>query len=151
MTFDLLKFDQCSLECVNGDRYVNLWEHLNWTVARVRSIARFSILIFKALIISKFIFVKEMIKNFGKFIGESLVIKNRRLVCSYKSFIWWNSKPMVAIFRSKSAIFDGFPRISSTAYNIRPPLYVLQSHMKILNLFYETAYLESYRPVYIYQ
>ena len=35
--FDLLKYDQCSSGCVNGDRYVNLWAHLNWTVARARS------------------------------------------------------------------------------------------------------------------
>ena len=34
-TFDLLKCDQCSLGCVNGDRCVNLWAHLNWTIARV--------------------------------------------------------------------------------------------------------------------
>ena len=60
---------------------------------------------------------------------------NRRLVRSYKRFIWWNSKPMVEIFRSNSAIFDGFQIISLTAYNIRPPFYLLQSHLKILKSF----------------
>ena len=33
-TFDLLKCVQCSLGCVNSYRCVNLWAHLNWTVAR---------------------------------------------------------------------------------------------------------------------
>ena len=54
---------------------------------------------------------------------------------SHFRFTWWNSKPIISIFRSKSGIFNGLQEIPSWTYNIRPPPYLLRSHMKILKSF----------------
>ena len=54
---------------------------------------------------------------------------------SHFRFIWWNSNPMISIFRSKGRIFNGLQGILSWTYNIRPPTYLLRSHLKILKPF----------------
>ena len=54
---------------------------------------------------------------------------------SHFRFTWWNSKQIISIFRSKSGIFNGLQEMPSWTYNIRPPPYLLRSHMKILKSF----------------
>ena len=54
---------------------------------------------------------------------------------SHFRFTWWNSKPIISIFISKSGIFNGLQEIPSWTCNIRPPPYLLRSHMKILKSF----------------
>ena len=54
---------------------------------------------------------------------------------SHFCFIWWNYKPVISMFLSKSGIVNGLKEISSRTYNIRPALYLLQSHLKILKPF----------------
>ena len=54
---------------------------------------------------------------------------------SYFRFIWWNSKPMISIYKSKSGIFNGLQGIPSWTYYIRPSPYLLRSYLKILKLF----------------
>ena len=54
---------------------------------------------------------------------------------SHFCFIWWNYKPVISMFLSKSGIVNGLKEISSWTYNIRPALYLLRSHLKILKPF----------------
>ena len=99
----------------------------------------FSILMFKSPIKSKFSY---LLKKWLIILVSSLV-NSRSLttggLCvptkSHFRFVWWNSKPMISIFKSKSGIFNGLQGIPSWTYNIRPPPYLLRSHLKILKPF----------------
>ena len=99
----------------------------------------FSILMFKSPTISKFSYLLE---KWLRTLISSLV-NSRSLTTggfyvprkSHVRFIWWNSKPMISIFKSTSEIFNGLQVIPSWTYNIRPPPYLLRSHLKILKPF----------------
>ena len=94
----------------------------------------FSILMFKSPITVKFSYLLERWLR----ILISLLVNSRSLITgglyvptkSHFHFIWWNSKPIISMFGSKSWVFNGLRRIPSWAYNIRSSPYLLRSHLK---------------------
>ena len=118
---------------------MNFLAHLNWTFKLSVFKWSFSILMFKSKIVIKF---SCLLEKWFRIVISSLV-NSRSLTAgglyvptkSHFRFIWCNSKPMISMFRSKSGIFNGLQAIPSWAYDIRPPPYLLRSHLKILKLF----------------